>query len=175
MVLIGLIGSKGSGKSTVAEYLCSSHDYTEYAFATHLKNIAKTAFDIPNDYLYGDKKEEYIPEYNKTARQIMQLTGDIFKDTFGSDFYVNKIENVLKRMKRESDVVISDIRFQNEYDLVKKYGGIIIKIVSNRNAQTDTHRSETEFLTLEPNITIHNDASIQSLYDKVEDVMQSLK
>ncbi len=173
MVLIGLIGNKYSGKSTTANYLKQQYNFEEHAFATHLKNIIKTAFHIDDEYLYGNKKEDIIHEYNKTARQIMQITGDMYKTNFGSDFFVNQIEYILQNSDN-MNIVISDIRFLNEYNLIKKYGGYMIRINRDSNINSDTHSSETENKILIADYTINN-TTLKELYDQINEIMFNIK
>ena len=46
MVLIGLVGRKGVGKDTFADYLVKNHQFEKHAFAEPLKQICKSQIKI---------------------------------------------------------------------------------------------------------------------------------
>ena len=46
MVLIGIIGKKGSGKDTVSDYLVENHLFHKLAFADPIKQVASIMFDF---------------------------------------------------------------------------------------------------------------------------------
>ena len=46
MVLLGIMGKKGSGKDTVSDYLVSHYGYKKMAFADPIKQMAQIIFDL---------------------------------------------------------------------------------------------------------------------------------
>ena len=71
-------------------------------------------------------------------------------------------------------VVVSDIRFQNEADFIKKIGGIIIKI-DRYNGYNDTHESEIELEQIKNyDYIIDNHSDINHLYENLEDIVEIL-
>ena len=44
MECIGLLGNKGSGKDTLADYLVKEKNFVKYSFAKPIKDIAKIMF-----------------------------------------------------------------------------------------------------------------------------------
>ena len=74
-------------------------------------------------------------------------------------------------------IVVSDVRYPDESDLIKKYHGIIVKIVrpNNPNEQTGLaaiHSSETEGDSITPHFTIMNDGSLADLHKKLDLTIQ---
>ena len=56
MECIGLLGQKGSGKDTLADYLVNNKGFVKYSFATPVKNISKILFNLSYEQLYGNLK-----------------------------------------------------------------------------------------------------------------------
>ena len=75
MMLIGLGGRAGSGKSTAAAYL-RRFGFVEMAFADALKKSAAELFDLHHEQVHGALKEVPAVRIGKTPRQIMQEFGD---------------------------------------------------------------------------------------------------
>ena len=58
-MIIGLSGKKGSGKDTIAEYLCVQYGFINYGFGDPIKEIGRIMFDFTDEQLYGNKKETW--------------------------------------------------------------------------------------------------------------------
>ena len=138
-MIIGITGKKQVGKSTVSKYLQKFYNFTELNFADSLKKGLKEIFNLTDEQLNGTKKEQNIEKYGCCPRELMQWFGtDIIRNQFSEKFplsppiWVDNTEmQIIKLIEQKKNIVISDIRFQNEADLIKKYGGIIIKIKSD--------------------------------------------
>ena len=57
-MIIGLSGKKGSGKSTVAEYLRKRYDFEELAFATALKRACIEIFGLSEHQVFGTQEDK---------------------------------------------------------------------------------------------------------------------
>ena len=134
--IIGFMGKKRSGKDTAGDYLVKYHGYKKYAFASSLKEICKSVFSFTDEQLNGDEKEVIDDYWGLSPRQALQYVGtDLFRNqisslipNMGNDIWVNVLERKLK--EETSNIVITDIRFENERAMVKRLGGIIVKIHS---------------------------------------------
>lgn len=147
-MLIGLSGKKQSGKSTVTSYLCEVFDFHEISWAYPLKEIiGKELFGLDDEVLYGDspKREEIIPEWGRSGRDILQVVGtDLFRNHFDPDFWIKVgLRRITELTDRGRHVVVSDCRFPNEVDAIKDLGGIACRIVRIDQESNDTHLSET--------------------------------
>ncbi len=212
-VLIGLIGPAGSGKTTVADMLKSQH-FKELTFAENLKNVAAN-FGFNKRELYGSQqdKERVNKKLGISSRQFMQKFGtDICRNVLpevlpemniSSSIWIKLLEDKLEEFSNVN-VVISDCRFYDEAEMIRKHGGYLIKIerpekitpkelndkinkinkISNLNGveqflkqineMTKNHASETEQLKIKPDYVIVNDSDISELLDSVISVMSDI-
>jgi hypothetical protein len=197
--LIGIYGHARSGKDTVTTFLTETYKgYYSIAFADPLKEAAAVAFGIPLDWFYSDElKDTEHPNWDLTPRQITQFMGtEMFRDTLprliegvGNNFWVNRAILRLTNSYVPEDegsfeltdtVVISDVRFQNEYDFIIKNNGIIIHLTrpgADGNIGISGHSSESQ-LTLHDNertYEVTNDSTIPELHRKIANIIVSLE
>lgn len=142
--IIALMGSKGSGKNTVADYIAEynrKYDCVEVmSFAETLKDVVSDLFSLDRDLLEGDSKksrewrEKEIPYLSKifgeviTPRRLLQIIGtDVMKKHVYEDIWVDsllqKIHNIDKHAKKHHKnflYVITDCRFRNEIEKLQQ-------------------------------------------------------
>lgn len=177
--MIGLLGTKGVGKTTIARHIEDVYGYKKMSFASPLKNAVKEIFLFSDDQLYTHKKDIIDFRWNITPRSCLQYIGtDLMRDSSivkGQNFWINRLEfelspNTLK-------YVIDDVRFQNEVDYIHKKGGFVIKIDRNlcENPQfEDTHKSEIETNCIKNyNYIIRNNSTIQDAYAGIDNIILS--
>ena len=175
-MLIGFSGKKGSGKSFFADYLVNNKLFIKLSFASPLKEITKILFNLSDEDVKDPIKKELInPKFNASPRELMQWLGtDIMREEFNKKFNYSGsiwIDNVKDRVKtlldNNKDVVIDDVRFQNEVDMIHSLGGIVINLHNDLdntlNNSTSTHSSENQKLTF--NYEFVNDKSYSNTYD----------
>ena len=175
-MLIGFSGKKGSGKSYFADYLVNNKLFIKLSFASPLKEITKILFNLSDEDVKDPIKKELInPKFNASPRELMQWLGtDIMREEFNKKFNYSGsiwIDNVKDRVKtlldNNKDVVIDDVRFQNEVDMIHSLGGIVINLHNDLdntlNNSTSTHSSENQKLTF--NYEFVNDKSYSNTYD----------
>jgi dephospho-CoA kinase len=184
MKLIGLVGQKNSGKTTVANYLLQK-GFKEVVFAEPVKRITEIVFGFPYDILLGDTPEKRKirdtlkdPVWGKTAVEAMQFIGtEVFREGFDKDVWIK----IASRKIQEHDlVVVSDVRFENEVEFIRKMGGEIWvlyekpeDIVPKTPEQlamltgTKAHASENSFQgsILEGDVKIHNQRENENMQD----------
>ena len=57
-MLIGIVGEKFSGKSTVAKIICDEYNAVELAFADPIKVICSMSYCVPLEYFYKPELKE---------------------------------------------------------------------------------------------------------------------
>lgn len=183
MILISLSGKKQSGKSTVANYLTSRHGYTELSFAYPLKEIiGKQLFGLDDNQLYGNGavKEQKIPQWGRSPREILQIVGtDLFRKNFDPDFWVKIMMKKIRDIRSKDSkarIVISDCRFPNEAYAVQSLGGYCIHIEKQHQVNNDEHESERALDHFKFDSVFSVPAGdLDSLYRLVDNYLNDLK
>ncbi len=124
-MIIGLGYKKRQGKSSTAKILIEKYGFVEYAFATKLKSLIDSIFNFP--MYYKQHKEEIYEPYKISYRDACEKIGQFFRESFGSDFWVRKLEEDIDRCK-DRNIVISDVRHMDEIAFLKRKGGLLVKI-----------------------------------------------
>ena len=120
-MIIGLAGKAGSGKSSVANYLCKRYDATKIAFADPLKKMAQAIWDFSDEQVYGPAsvKETIDPRWGITPRWALQKLGtEACRVHLGADVWIQallrRVNDYAKWEQKERLWVVEDVRFENE-------------------------------------------------------------
>lgn len=145
--LIGVSGKKRSGKDTFFEYAnkISSQrgvNFENRKFADNLKKICSILsgenIDVFQDHTFYNN---VINSYNLTVRELLQIVGtEVFRDSFDKNVWVKSLFNTYKP---NQNWIVTDVRFPNEANAIKKRGGILIRINRDLLNDEDKHESET--------------------------------
>lgn len=187
-LLIGIAGRKYSGKDTVGDMILEElyeddlHTVKK-SFADPLKEACRSVFGFDDEQLYGSKKEVVDEYWDITPRAAFQyvgtemfrkMTGNLIPDV-GEDIWVKSMERYIKE-NSDKNIIIPDVRFQNELDMINDNGGFIFKIVRPSLESTDTHASEINCDTLVGvDGIIINDGTVDELAKKVHRKLSNLR
>jgi len=185
-MIIGIAGKKRSGKDTISDYLIQEYKFIKYGFADPIKDIAKIIFGFTEEQLYGNEKDIIDLHWGIKPRDFFQKFGtdygqfifpehfpEIFKGKNERGLWVKVFKNwYLDKLDKDPDikVIINDVRFFHEYDIIKYLGGYIIKVNRN-NSLNDEHISENELDNTNFDCIIQNNSSIQDLYRKIKEII----
>lgn len=190
MPLISLAGRIGSGKSLMAN-IFDQLGYDEYTFASPLKEIA-VIFGFNENHVNGSQQDKLIidPDWGCSSREWLQKFGtevcrEQFKILFPNSHFPYGIWAYLmeKEYKYRLEVTVgapycmcvSDNRFVNEAECIKKNSGHVIKIIGDRSDDhKSNHRSEVEIDLIEADFTIVNnkDTTIQELVEQAVKILK---
>ena len=147
------------------------------------------------DYLTTTKKElksyEGLELIKPTPRFLLQFIGtDLLRNQLHPEIWVNSLMSEYKPYLTSNypvddldweprriypNWIITDMRFLNEMEAVKKRGGITIRVNRNLEESKDQHESETELDNAEFDYVIDNNSDIQSLIEKVREILTKEK
>lgn len=182
--IIALTGPKGSGKDTVASLIARQyHNVNTIAFADPIKNVVKDLFGFETTREYDDFKrttinfslpkqitrdmQSYQAEGRHVVREIGMLMRKYDEKQF-TDYVVREI-----RYKPDDIWVVTDLRFDNEYMVLKSLGAKIISI-KRPNYEYDGHITERGFNDSLVDYTIMNDGDLNYLNTRLGSVVPNI-
>lgn len=172
--VLGIAGYARSGKDTVAKKLMD-YGYINMSFAEPIKEAMymlnpKVAYDMEDlDYqhiidTYGidDAKVKY-PE----VRRLLQVFGtEVGRSMFGEDVWVDM---AMDNMPDGAKVVFTDVRYPNEANAIRNFGGEIWWVEREGVGPLNDHPSENSLNEYLFNYRVKNNGSVEELEQKVLD------
>jgi hypothetical protein len=189
--VLALIGEAGCGKTTVCNRLrINRPNSRRLTFAGPIRAMVTALISEatprswhtpPADYTRNaDLKNAPIPFLNGlNARQLMQTLGTEWgRNTLHPDFWAGitaqKIERTLGStfvgLEPGPKVLIDDARFPNEIEIIRAFGGAVVRIdrPDNPSRIGRAHESEMYFDKIVPDIVLVNDGDENALRRKVD-------
>ena len=175
MTIIAFAGKAGSGKDTAADTLCTEFGYTRCSFAASLKDAIAAIFNWPRNLLEGDTPESrewreredawWSARLGKpiTPRGMLQIWGTELGRGFHSEMWIASLERKLSAgAAAAAKIVITDCRFDNEAEMIRRLGGTIVHIERDTGASAATKHVSEAGLTRHPDdIIIQNTGTIE--------------
>jgi len=125
-MIIALYGEKRVGKDTVANILLKYIKYKRVAFADIPKDIICKTFNITLEE-FEEHKDHYRPFLINFAEYMKKIKG---KDYWAKMALESEYKNIL----------ITDLRFKEEYNYIKQFNPIIIHIVDKNIPEKYIHK-----------------------------------
>lgn len=189
--IIALTGPKGSGKDTVAQLIAQlypDYEVNAIAFADPIKKVIEHIFQLPTtgsaleDHQAYDKFKRTRLIYDLpgigtegiSARHVVREIGMLMRSYNEKQFneYVhNRVTSGNLHNKRID--VITDLRFDNEYLMLKQIGAKIIKI-NRPSYDYDGHITERGFDDHLVDKVLMNDSNIDYLKTRVKVIIDSI-
>lgn len=187
---IGLAGTKGSGKTTIAKAMkeilegwdgkAEDEEIQILAFADPVRDMLERLDPfVGSDYLAwrrlntildlnggweGVKTTLYYPY----IRELLQRMGTECVRSVDNDFWVN---HMAARISDTTNmVIIQDVRFENEVDLISEYGGVVVELIRDGVDTTDKHSSEAGVTA---DLIVRNDSTPEYVAERIIDLVSS--
>ena len=201
-MIIGVCGLIGAGKDTIADYLVNVHEFRRDSFASTLKDAVSAVFGWDRDMLEGRTRSsrewrEQPDEWwsarlgrTVTPRWVLQYWGtEVCRQGFHDDIWIASLENRLRTTL--DDVVISDCRFPNEIEAIRRQGGLVIRVIRGddpvwfHEARSHLrhgsplpsgipHASEWAWAGTDFDRYLDNNTSLDDLYAQINDLLRDL-
>jgi hypothetical protein len=182
--ILGIMGVARAGKDTAAQALVAD-GWTRVAFADGVREAALALNPITNiqtnDPSWVNRLSQRVEEYGwdgakddagtrEEVRRLLQRMGtEAGRHIHGEDCWIKLAKKKLDAAP--GPVVVTDVRFRNEAEAIRSWGGKIIKIERPGVGPCNGHSSEA--LDFEPNISIDNFGSIEDLHRAIRKVAAS--
>jgi len=205
MFVIGVAGQAQNGKDTLADYLVevlnerlvekemgAGNFWRRTAFADNVKKVYEDTFDRDRAFIEEWKTNPNAPPgFDMTVRKSLQFIGDGFRKICPSIW----VDLVFRRV--DAPIIISDVRYVNEFKRVRKEGGLNILIGKSDRLNDDPNGSEAQIrpyvkfaldyfpadlpvvevknadtmgLSMEDfDLFVRNDGSVNDLYDAIDE------
>ncbi len=164
-VIVAFTGRKGSGKDTAAEVLFRTGRWGQINFADKLKEICTLAYGLSPDEMSNPllKQQELSRWPFKAPRFLMQEIAQLLRDEYPEIWVMGWLATI--RGQQAPRVVVTDLRYPNEVDVLRTMGVTIVKIErpDMEGDEFSNHESESYFDDIEADITIVNDGTIEDL------------
>lgn len=172
-----------SSLATKSKWKCLS-------FADPLKNVCSVLFNYPYLTLLGTSEQERklretlkTFSYNicgsLTGRQLLEYMGtDVFRNRWDDKIWIKLMSNKCRNyLDQGYSVVLSDLRFPNEKDLLLSLGGKLILVYRDAKElepiDRNLHPSKWLYQTFlhDMSHTIHNNGTLDDLRNKIAFLM----
>lgn len=190
--IIIFYGYKGCGKDTSFSILkkLSPRPFIKLSFAEKLRNVVWELFHekiVKKERIWGtiEEKEEPIegwiiptsynfPEKYWTGRRLLQWFGTEVCRSVDGNIWVNALIKDVHKNITMKNICITDCRFMNEYEILKKlkYKKEFIRIDRNIGSnEFSLHASEKDIASFIPDHIIDNNGTIAELEDKIVEII----
>lgn len=168
-IRLAFAGQMRSGKDTAAEYVVRQLGAKNMKFADPIYDILHYAQDRCG------------VERHKDRFFLQWLGTDWARNTLDPQIWINILLRDIKKQK--GHIVVSDARFSNEFEALKRAGFKLIKIdreeelraqfhETGHTSEFETHSSEWDVTMYQDfDMVIHNNGSLEDLYAKMDELI----
>lgn len=175
-MIIALSGWAQSGKDTVADRLVEEHGFVRVAFADKLKGFAlriNPHVQLEDGQTYSlrqlltlegwDAAKRHMP-----VRELLQRIGMAGRVGLGETVWIDAVkEDILSA----PNVVVTDVRFWNEYAWLASQGARMCRVQRDGVEAANNDVSEHEWTRLHYPVTITNNGTIEDLHKTIDELV----
>jgi dephospho-CoA kinase len=178
-MIIGLSGYARSGKDEIAKILVEDYGYERVAFADKIRDFLYET----DPQIGGNRLQHLIDNYGwdvaksqPEVRYLLQSIGVAARKVFGDSFWINQALNphIYEHpiVGVNKDIVVTDVRFTNEAEIIKSLGGKIWRIKRNGVEAVNNHVSEHEMDGYQVDMILKNEGTLEDLQKMVRNRME---
>lgn len=193
------MGSAGSGKDTLGNILVDKYKFVPIAFADPLKRICTDVYAFTDAQMWGasENRNAIDIRYGKAPREALQKLGDEWGRGFYSNTWIDYALRLAKQIESGTsdyspklgimnqkyigprNILITDVRYINEFYAIKEAGGKVIRCKRNveKLGLVPAHKSETDILKIkdsEFDFIIENNGTIKDLEEKARGLAEQI-
>lgn len=174
--VIGLSGYARSGKDTIGHFL-GERGYVRASFGDHIRTALYTLNPlVGEDRRLADVIDTYGWEQAKVerpeVRELLQRLGsEVGRDLIDQNVWVDL---TLRNLPDGANVVVTDCRFPNEADVVKRLGGEIWRVMRPGHGPANNHPSEVGLDSWAFDRVFVNDTTREELRERVLGVIDEM-
>lgn len=136
-MIIGLVGYARSGKDTIAAMLPGDR-WCRLAFADALKTEVLRMLEKTRDLNWLGM------EHNKEKLRPFLVFWGEFRRQLDRDYWIKIVQNRRMSYGDSADFIVTDVRYLNEAEYVKRQGGIVVWVERGREPANETERDTIE-------------------------------
>lgn len=168
-MLIALIGAPGAGKDTIAKRLVEQHGFTRFAFADKVRQLAYETLSDSEQLYIDNLGWDVAKRRSDFYRAHLERVGDGARKVFGEEFWIKQIfEEIKTATINDADIVITDLRKENERNFVRNFDGIIWHV----HRPGCERRPFDEWKEEWASFSIPNFGEVEDLYRHVDECLQ---
>lgn len=169
-LLVFIMGKQRAGKDTTADYLINYYGFSKARLAEPVYQIGTDTFGMR-----GKDRGLLI--------QIGVKMREIDPEVFPKALWRRVAGDIEQPLPPDARVVVTDVRFQNEWEFFKKRGGIALRIVADRDVRSrrpgydpeyEYDPTETRLDNAPADAEIVNEGTYGQLYDAVDRFAQDV-
>ena len=130
--ILAFAGKSGVGKDTAAWFLVKMFEGKKVgpmlSFAQPLKMACSYMLGYPTSLPFSSQAMKNVPGFGgRTPKEVAQFMGtEVARNMLHPDIWVHLMHQEISYLHRT--VIITDLRFQNEYEYIMQNGGHVIHI-----------------------------------------------
>lgn len=185
-IKIAVSGKANSGKNTVATLLGTYIRYKDtdildtkiFAFADPIKEMVMQMLPMTERRILWGPSElrmTKIPNSEVTYRQLLLDFGKLGR-SYDPNIWINATVHMANFFAKTGVAIIADVRFKNEFQVMKDEKFFLVRVVRHNCVQTSTSNDVSEIdLDDIPDSAFHcvlvNDGSMADLQDKIREIV----
>lgn len=185
MILIGLAGPAGTGKTTAADHLVRTRDAVAVSIAEPLYEILAICLNMTTEavaHAAEDREWKEAPHpllKGKSPRRMLQSIGDSLRNQLGDLFLIKHLEYRIADLEnligdQRQMIVITDIRRNIEADWVRRHRGHVVHLHRKTAGGAAHHHTENRPKASYKDLAVQNNGCIEDLNQQLDIVISQI-